>query len=602
MKVLAGLSPILFHATEAGKAVKILKSNSFILVNSNFSGTESKLAPKEYDYFLSTARNRNSGYISSSRGRQVIFTLDGRKLGQKYKGNAVDYWGENFRNVDKRYDEQEDRVYSKTPKIPNAISYIKEISYYLPEMKPYYADSLMKIIESANAHDIPVYVYEDAKAFFLGNKKRAVNMQDVMERLSKFLDIPENKYEEYDMGRYDGYAEIMSYVEYINILEYIVKNEIDSFSDALESYNIKDEEIKKEVKRVHERARYPNDFINILSGVFQNARNNMTERTADASAELTKVMRKYKVNSFKELYGVIEKLMAAWNDIDRRKRYKRAADNFWNTVKAAGFSFDLEYDKDEYLKNLHVRDFKYTKSGEITQDAWKELLTALYRVDSLGYYDIWKMKIYVNDTNNQDEIARMLETLEFSNYGGGEYSIDRGQFTNNVYDKLLKKTTAGLKQLPVVSNDSEHQETLEKTGFWGKRGAGCIFVSLDTKRILLAHRSQYVEQPNTYGTWGGALDGDESFEEGVRREITEETNYKGRYELVPLFLFKHPSGFQYQNYMAIVPKEFRPHTDWENQGYEWCDLNDLPHPLHDGLKKLLADKKSVEKIKLALGL
>ena len=153
-----------------------------------------------------------------------------------------------------------------------------------------------------------------------------------------------------------------------------------------------------------------------------------------------------------------------------------------------------------------------------------------------------------------------------------------------------------------VANDLEHQKALDETGFWGRKGAGCIFVSLKSKRILLAHRSRHVETPNTWGTWGGAIDSDETFEQGMKREIVEETQYHGRYELFPLFLFKHASGFRYQNFMAVVNNEFTPRLDWENQGFKWVEFGDWPNPLHHGLRDLLEDKHSVEKIKLVLDL
>jgi len=49
----------------------------------------------------------------------------------------------------------------------------------------------------------------------------------------------------------------------------------------------------------------------------------------------------------------------------------------------------------------------------------------------------------------------------------------------------------------IKENDYEHQQELEKTGFWGKRAAGCLFYAKDTGRYLIAHRSNYVLEPNT---------------------------------------------------------------------------------------------------------
>ena len=60
--------------------------------------------------------------------------------------------------------------------------------------------------------------------------------------------------------------------------------------------------------------------------------------------------------------------------------------------------------------------------------------------------------------------------------------------------------------------------------YWdsGLGAAGCIFISKDTGRILLAHRSGRVLEPHTWGTWGGKVDEGESPTQAVVREIEEE--------------------------------------------------------------------------------
>ena len=150
------------------------------------------------------------------------------------------------------------------------------------------------------------------------------------------------------------------------------------------------------------------------------------------------------------------------------------------------------------------------------------------------------------------------------------------------------------------TEEKPHAAALAKTGFWGKQGAGCLFLALDTRKLLIAHRSGDVESPNTWGTWGGAIDDGESPRDAVYREAQEESGYKGDMNLIPLYVFKHKSGFQYHNFLAIIPKEFKPKLDWETQGFRWCTLDKLPKPLHPGLKMLLADTKSFTAIQKAI--
>jgi 8-oxo-dGTP pyrophosphatase MutT (NUDIX family) len=132
-----------------------------------------------------------------------------------------------------------------------------------------------------------------------------------------------------------------------------------------------------------------------------------------------------------------------------------------------------------------------------------------------------------------------------------------------------------------------HKAALRKTGFWGRRAAGALFLSANTKRFLFAHRSGLVESPNTWGTWGGAIDTHESPDRAVKREIREESGYRGKFQLMPLVVFKHTSGFKYYNYLALVLDEFNPTLDWETQGFKWVKFGSWPRPLHPGCRFLL---------------
>ena len=143
--------------------------------------------------------------------------------------------------------------------------------------------------------------------------------------------------------------------------------------------------------------------------------------------------------------------------------------------------------------------------------------------------------------------------------------------------------------------DAEHWRTLAQTGFWGKQGAGAIFLARDTGRLLIAHRSRSVEQPGTWGTWGGAIDDPEGEtpKDAVKREVAEESGYRGRFDLIPLYVFQK-GAFKFHNFLVIVDCEFTPKLDWENQGYRWVEYGDWPKPMHFGLASLI--KNSGEEI------
>ena len=152
----------------------------------------------------------------------------------------------------------------------------------------------------------------------------------------------------------------------------------------------------------------------------------------------------------------------------------------------------------------------------------------------------------------------------------------------------------------------DHNAALKNTGFWGKAGAGGLILAKTTGKFLLAHRSIHVEQPNTWGVWGGAVNRDATPKQTVIDEIGEETGYHGKLQLIPLFVYKDPkgSGFEYHNFLVLVDNEFTPNPEedsaWETSGYKWCEFGKWPSPLHFGLVSLFNDSASIQTIKAVL--
>jgi 8-oxo-dGTP pyrophosphatase MutT (NUDIX family) len=141
-------------------------------------------------------------------------------------------------------------------------------------------------------------------------------------------------------------------------------------------------------------------------------------------------------------------------------------------------------------------------------------------------------------------------------------------------------------------SDEEHARALERTGYWGRRAAGVMFLASSSGRIGLALRSGGVLQPFTYGVVGGAIDPRENPQVAAAREVKEEIGITlNPLALIPLDVFKD-KGFQYLTFLAVVPEEFNPpFLNWESSAYEWFALEALPRNLHPGVATTLAKTK-----------
>ena len=126
--------------------------------------------------------------------------------------------------------------------------------------------------------------------------------------------------------------------------------------------------------------------------------------------------------------------------------------------------------------------------------------------------------------------------------------------------------------------------------FWGTQGAGVLPIAESTGRILVALRSPHVNEPNTYGVWGGAIDPGEDPKRAAMRELQEEAGYRGKVKLVPAHVYTSPGGdFKYFNFLGVIEEEFKPRMDWETQDYEWVTFDELLdiRPKHFGLEELV---------------
>lgn len=112
--------------------------------------------------------------------------------------------------------------------------------------------------------------------------------------------------------------------------------------------------------------------------------------------------------------------------------------------------------------------------------------------------------------------------------------------------------------------------------------AGCILYAEDTGRWGLQQRSDTVNDPGVWAAWGGGCEPGETLEQCVRRELAEESGYRGPIKLEPL-----ARNAKYVTFIGIVPREFEPRANDEWKDYCWVELGRWPQPLHPGVSDAL---------------
>ena len=124
------------------------------------------------------------------------------------------------------------------------------------------------------------------------------------------------------------------------------------------------------------------------------------------------------------------------------------------------------------------------------------------------------------------------------------------------------------------------------------QAAGAIFISANTKRLLLNYRAKDVKFPRSWGFIGGKIEQDEKVLQGLSREIREEIGFIPEYkQSIPMDVYHSIDGiFTYYTFAILVNDEFVPYINHESGGWGWFDLDCLPTQLHLGAKAVLCHR------------
>ena len=129
--------------------------------------------------------------------------------------------------------------------------------------------------------------------------------------------------------------------------------------------------------------------------------------------------------------------------------------------------------------------------------------------------------------------------------------------------------------------------------------SGCIFLSIDSGRVMLQQRSGEVNHPRTWGFFGGKGEGKERPVETLYREMEEEVGIVPDIKkVIPINKFTSPNKkFIYHSFVVTVQEEFVPVLNNESDGYGWVKIGNWPRPLHPGAKIQFNSKQLIKKLK-----
>ena len=130
-------------------------------------------------------------------------------------------------------------------------------------------------------------------------------------------------------------------------------------------------------------------------------------------------------------------------------------------------------------------------------------------------------------------------------------------------------------------------ESFEKFDQGKLLASGLWVFSRKRGRLLLGKRGEAVTRPGVWGVFAGKIEPGERPLEAAKRELLEETGWSGSMITRSLQSYDSPT-FKFYNFLALVEDEFIPELDpRECSDYTWADLDNLPTPLHYGVKWLL---------------
>ncbi len=149
--------------------------------------------------------------------------------------------------------------------------------------------------------------------------------------------------------------------------------------------------------------------------------------------------------------------------------------------------------------------------------------------------------------------------------------------------------------------------------FWGRSGAGILFVCLADKTMMLVKRSEEVEQPGEWGIPGGSCSGEDFFSDDEGEEVTdavawacavreteEELGYFPKKHMIEDRIVFKQRSFTYTTFVVSVSRKEKErlyqnsNLNWENTDLMWRKISLVKEnepDLHFGVKFIIGKFK-----------
>ena len=301
-----GISDIVFHGTSINSLISILKQDKILGATNIGTGSDLTINKERFFYFSTTrSRHPKTGYS----GGDVRLKLNGRKLGQRYKGAPVDYWQwskdpKDWNDKTAYHNaltstEMEDRLLLNSPEIDNASTYIMEIHVLLSwYTKKSHINNILMLSRQRGLGNV-LFFYDDQNGFANMNTGKAISYMDA---LTKVKDDDQNveKSDEMPSYRWRDYLTILTLISRNNRnTEYEIENFLaNNFSNKRNDIMDKMKEIEKEF----EYASYVDWRLNEKYTTVSNAIHNNRSNSDNFWIFIVKLLAKdMKANGFKNL-------------------------------------------------------------------------------------------------------------------------------------------------------------------------------------------------------------------------------------------------------------------------------------------------------------